>query len=111
MIKPELANSVLDSRKWVKCQMLPFLNDIRHTCRILLYFINFTRSSFLQSRAALRCTADGGVQSVFPAGTVEIYAFWDYLGMPLTGNIRRIWFRDDQIYLTGEEGLALIESD
>ena len=49
-------------------------------------------------------TADGGEQSVFPAGTVEVYALWDYMGMSPTDNIRRIWFRDDQIWLTREEG-------
>ena len=49
-------------------------------------------------------TADGAAEGVFPAGTVEVYALWDYMGMSPTDNIRRIWFRDDQIWLTREEG-------
>lgn len=59
-------------------------------------------SGFSDLRFAL--TADGGAQGVFPAGTVEVYAIWDYLGMSPTDHIRRIWFRDDQIWLTREEG-------
>jgi hypothetical protein len=49
-------------------------------------------------------TADGAAQSVFPTGTDEVYALWNYAGMSPNDNIRRIWFRDDQIWLTREEG-------
>lgn len=49
-------------------------------------------------------TVDGAAQSTFPAGTDEIFALWEYSGMSPTDNIRRIWFRDDQIWLTREEG-------
>jgi hypothetical protein len=48
--------------------------------------------------------ADGAAQNVFPSGTDEVYALWEYTGMSPTDNIRRIWFRDDQIWLTREEG-------
>jgi hypothetical protein len=49
-------------------------------------------------------TAEGAAQSEFLAGTDEVYAVWEYAGMSATDNIRRIWFRDDQIWLTREEG-------
>lgn len=47
---------------------------------------------------------DGAAQSTFPAGTDEIFALWEYEGMSPSDNIRRIWFRDGQIWLTREEG-------
>lgn len=59
-------------------------------------------SGFSRLRFAL--TADGPTQSDFPAGTEEIYALWDYAGMSPSDTVRRIWFRDDQIWLTREEG-------
>jgi hypothetical protein len=49
-------------------------------------------------------TADGMAQGEFPAGTEEIYALWEYAGMSPSDTIRRIWFRDEQIWLTREEG-------
>lgn len=39
----------------------------------------------------------------FAAGTEEIYALWDYQDMVAEDRIRRIWFRDDLIWLTREE--------
>lgn len=55
------------------------------------------------SKLRFALTADGVEQSIFPAGTEEIYALWEYTGMTPTDNIRRIWFRGDQIWLTREE--------
>lgn len=49
-------------------------------------------------------TAEGMAQGEFPAGTEEVYALWEYAGMSPADNIRRIWFRDDEIWLTREEG-------
>ncbi len=48
--------------------------------------------------------ADAGAEDTFPAGTEEVYAIWDYSSMSPADKIRRIWFRDDQIWLTREEG-------
>jgi hypothetical protein len=42
-------------------------------------------------------------QQIFPAGTEEIFAVWDYKNMQAGDRIRRIWFRDEQIWLTREE--------
>ncbi len=47
--------------------------------------------------------ADAPAQDTFPPGTEEVYAIWDYTSMSPTDKIRRIWFRDDQIWLTREE--------
>jgi len=63
---------------------------------------DFPSLGFSNLRFAL--TDDGAAQSVFPGGTDEVYALWDYAGMSPTDKIRRIWFRDDQIWLTREEG-------
>jgi len=49
-------------------------------------------------------TADEAAQHAFPPGTEEVYALWEYSGMSPADTIRRIWFRDDQIWLTREEG-------
>ncbi len=57
---------------------------------------------FINLRFAL--TADGAGQNEFPPGTQEVFAIWEYAGMLPTDTIRRIWFRDDQIWLTREEG-------
>ena len=49
-------------------------------------------------------TAPGAAeQSTFPAGTEEVYAIWDYKEMKASDRIRRIWFRDEQIWLAREE--------
>jgi len=47
--------------------------------------------------------ADAPAQESFPSGIEEIFAIWDYDGMQAADRIRRIWFRDDQIWLTREE--------
>ena len=47
--------------------------------------------------------ADAPAQTTFPAGIEEIFAIWDYDGMQAGDRIRRIWFRDGQIWLTREE--------
>ncbi len=47
--------------------------------------------------------ADAEPQHTFPAGTEEVFAIWDYSDMQSGDRIRRIWFRDDQIWLTREE--------
>jgi hypothetical protein len=39
----------------------------------------------------------------FSAGTEIIYAIWDYAGMAPDDQIRRIWIRDDLIWLPREE--------
>lgn len=39
----------------------------------------------------------------FPAGTETIYALWDYAGLVPGDRVRRIWFRDDMIWLTRDE--------
>ena len=49
-------------------------------------------------------TADGAAQSEFPVGTEEVYAHWEYSGMLPADSIRRIWFRNDEIWLTRKEG-------
>ncbi len=49
-------------------------------------------------------TADGVAQSEFAAGTDEVFALWEYARMSPEDSVRRIWFRDDQIWLTREEG-------
>ncbi len=61
---------------------------------------------FLEVFSDLRfaLTADGAAQSEFAPGTEEVYALWEYRGMSPTDSVRRIWFRDDQIWLTREEG-------
>jgi predicted small secreted protein len=46
---------------------------------------------------------DAEPQSVFLAGTAEIVALWDYDSMQPADKIRRIWFRDNLIWLTREE--------
>jgi hypothetical protein len=43
------------------------------------------------------------VADTFPAGTEIIYAIWDYTGLLPDDRIRRIWIRDDLIWLTREE--------
>lgn len=48
-------------------------------------------------------TAGGPAQREFPAGTEEVYALWEYEEMSPSDNSRRIWFRNDQIWLTREE--------
>jgi hypothetical protein len=60
------------------------------------------RRGFSDLRFAL--TPDGAAQREFAPGTEEVYAVWEYTGMSPTDSIRRIWFRDDQIWLTREEG-------
>lgn len=37
-------------------------------------------------------------QSNFPAGTEAVYSIWEYHDMESSDQIRRIWFRDDQIW-------------
>lgn len=59
-------------------------------------------SGFSSLRFSL--TAGGAEQNDFPAGTEEVYALWEYVGMSPSDKIRRIWFRDDQIWLTRDEG-------
>jgi len=39
----------------------------------------------------------------FPAGTEIVYAIWDYSGLAPDDQIRRIWIRDDLIWLPREE--------
>lgn len=46
---------------------------------------------------------DARPQQVFPAGTEEIFAVWEYRDMNAGDRVRRIWFRDEQIWLTREE--------
>ncbi len=41
--------------------------------------------------------------STFPAGTEIIYAIWDYTGLAPDDQIRRIWIRNDLIWLPREE--------
>jgi hypothetical protein len=41
--------------------------------------------------------------STFPAGTEIIYAIWDYAGLAPDDQIRRIWIRDNLIWLPREE--------
>lgn len=48
-------------------------------------------------------TADGPAQSEFPAGTEIVFASWDYRGLSAADKMRRIWFRDDLIWITREE--------
>ena len=59
-------------------------------------------SGFSNLRFAL--TADVAPQTEFPVGTDEIFALWEYVGMSPSDTVRRIWFRDDEIWLTREEG-------
>jgi hypothetical protein len=40
---------------------------------------------------------------IFPAGTEIIYAIWDYKGLSPQDRIRRIWIRDNLIWITREE--------
>jgi hypothetical protein len=40
---------------------------------------------------------------IFPAGTEIIYAIWDYKGLSADDRIRRIWIRDNLIWITREE--------
>jgi hypothetical protein len=47
---------------------------------------------------------DAAAEDTFPSGIEEVYAIWNYTRMSPTDEIRRIWFRDDQIWLTREEG-------
>jgi hypothetical protein len=65
-----------------------------------------TTSVPLQGFSDLRfaLTADGAAVREFPPGTEQVFALWEYKGMAPTDNIHRIWFRDDQIWLTREEG-------
>lgn len=46
---------------------------------------------------------DAPPQTAFVGGTEEIVALWDYAGMAPGDRVRRIWFRDDLIWLTREE--------
>jgi hypothetical protein len=39
----------------------------------------------------------------FPAGTEIVYAVWDYAGLSPEDRIRRIWIRDNLIWITREE--------
>jgi hypothetical protein len=39
----------------------------------------------------------------FPAGTEIVYAIWDYAGLLPEDRIRRIWIRDNLIWITREE--------
>ena len=55
--------------------------------------------------------ADAAAEDTFPSGVEEVFAIWDYTSMSPTDRIRRIWFRDDQIWLTREEGWDLAEYD
>jgi hypothetical protein len=48
--------------------------------------------------------ADAPAADTFPSGIEEVYAIWDYTSMSPGDKIRRIWFRDNQIWLTREEG-------
>ena len=48
-------------------------------------------------------TADGAAQEEFPPGTVRVFALWEYAGMEPDDRIRRIWFRDEQIWIIREE--------
>jgi hypothetical protein len=42
----------------------------------------------------------------FPAGTEIVYAIWDYAGLSPGDRIRRIWIRDNLIWITREENWA-----
>jgi len=42
-------------------------------------------------------------QRVFPAGTQEIYAMWDYQNMENGQVIRRVWLRDGSVWIDREE--------
>jgi hypothetical protein len=48
-------------------------------------------------------TADGAAQEEFPPRTVRVFALWEYAGMEPDARIRRIWFRDEQIWIIREE--------
>ena len=41
--------------------------------------------------------------AIFPAGTETIHAIWDYAALNPGDRVRRIWFRDDLIWITREE--------
>ncbi|MFL7838573.1 MAG: hypothetical protein ACK2T4_10920 [Candidatus Promineifilaceae bacterium] len=53
----------------------------------------------------LRFTAGPYAQEAetFPAGTEIVYAIWDYKGLSPGDRIRRIWIRDNLIWITREE--------
>lgn len=46
---------------------------------------------------------DAAPQAAFAPGIEEVIALWDYAGMAQGDRIRRIWFRDNLIWLTREE--------
>ena len=46
---------------------------------------------------------NGQATETFPAGTEIIYAIWDYTALSPGDRIRRIWIRDNLIWLTREE--------
>ncbi len=45
----------------------------------------------------------GQAAETFPSGTEIVYAIWDYTKMTPEDRIRRIWIRDNLIWLTREE--------
>lgn len=45
----------------------------------------------------------GQAAETFPAGTEIVYAVWDYTEMTPEDRIRRIWIRDNLIWITREE--------
>ena len=81
--------------------ILPILTETVPAATRIEAATDAPRLAFSDLRFAL--TADGAVQSEFMAGTEEIYALWEYRGMSPADSVRRIWFRDDQIWLTREE--------
>jgi hypothetical protein len=86
----------------VKLTAAPTATEIIPVATRVKAAADFPSLGFSNLRFAL--TDDGAAQSVFPGGTDEVYALWDYTGMSPADNIRRIWFRDDEIWLTREEG-------
>ncbi len=62
-------------------------------------------STVMTRFCCLRFSTIVGAQprQVFAVGTEEIVALWDYSEMTPEDRIRRIWFRDDLIWLTREE--------
>lgn len=89
------------TRRPIEPTILPTLTETAATATRIEAATDAPILTFSDLRFAL--TADGAVQSEFAAGTEEIYALWEYRGMSPADSVRRIWFRDDQIWLTREE--------
>jgi hypothetical protein len=55
------------------------------------------------SNLRMRTRPDADSQTTFPAGITRIYAVWDYSNIPVGAQVRRVWRRNEQIFVDRTE--------